>query len=84
VTPGDLWSDGVAAACVRCRGGFAVPFTAEAAARAVRVNRTCEPNPKLQPQYEAKAALFAAVYPTLAGLNHKLWLGRNGASYKTP
>ena len=35
-----------------------------------RDNRTCEPNPKLQPQYAEKAALFAEVYPTLATLNH--------------
>jgi len=42
------------------------------AARAVRVNRTYEPNPVLQPQYAEKAALYAEVYPTLAGLNRKL------------
>jgi len=38
----------------------------------VRVNRTYEPNPKLQPQYAEKAAFFAEVYPTLATLNRKL------------
>ena len=46
--------------------------TAEAVARAVRVNRTYEPNPKLQDQYAEKAAVYAKVYPTLKGLNRKL------------
>ena len=46
--------------------------TAEAVARAVRVNRTYEPNPALHDQYAEKAALFAEVYPTLKGLNRKL------------
>jgi len=46
--------------------------TAEAVARAVRVNRTYEPNPKLQPQYAEKAAIYADVYPTLAALNHRM------------
>ena len=46
--------------------------TAEAVARAVRVNRTYEPNPKLHDQYAEKAAVFAEVYPTLKGLNRKL------------
>jgi xylulokinase len=45
---------------------------AEAVARAVRVNRTYEPNPKLQAQYAEKAAVYAEVYPTLKGLNRKL------------
>jgi xylulokinase len=44
----------------------------EAVARMVRVNRTYEPNPKLQPQYAEKAAIYADVYPTLASLNHRL------------
>jgi len=46
--------------------------TAEAVARAVRVNRTYEPNPRLHAQYAEKAALYAEVYPTLVGLNRKL------------
>jgi xylulokinase len=45
---------------------------AEAVARAVRVNRTYEPKPKLQAQYAEKAAVYAEVYPTLKGLNRKL------------
>ena len=46
--------------------------TAEAVARAVRVNRTYEPNPKLHDQYAEKAAVYAEVYPTLKELNRKL------------
>jgi len=46
--------------------------TAEAVTRAVRVNRTYEPNPKLHDQYAEKAAVYAEVYPTLKGLNRKL------------
>jgi len=42
------------------------------AARAVRVNRTYAPNPKLQAQYAEKATVYAEVYPTLKGLNRKL------------
>ena len=41
-------------------------------ARGVRGNLTYEPDPKLQPQYAEKVALFAEVYPTLKGLNRKL------------
>ncbi len=44
----------------------------EAVAAAVRVNRTYEPNPRLQAQYAEKAALYAEVYPTLKELNHRL------------
>jgi hypothetical protein len=32
------------------------------AARAVRVNHTCEPNPALHAQYAEKAAVYADVY----------------------
>ena len=38
-------------------------------ARAVRVNRTYEPNPALHAQYAEKAAAYAEVYLTLAALN---------------
>lgn len=51
-------------------GVYATP--AEAVARAVRVNRTYEPNPKLLAQYAEKAALFGEVYPTLTKLNRRL------------
>jgi xylulokinase len=51
-------------------GVYASP--AEAVARAVRVNRTYEPDLKLHAQYAEKAALFGEVYPALAGLNRKL------------
>jgi sugar (pentulose or hexulose) kinase len=52
--------------------GPTAPSTAEAVARAVRVNRTYEPNLELHGQYAEKAALFAEVYPTLTELNRKL------------
>ena len=42
------------------------------AARAVRVNRTYEPNVALHAQYAEKAAVYAEVYPTLKGLNRRL------------
>jgi hypothetical protein len=51
-----------------------IRFAAEAVARAVRVNWTHAPNPKLRARYEAKAALSADVYPTLWALNRKLQL----------
>ena len=54
----------------------ATRFDMEAVTRAVRVNHTCEPNPVLHAQYAEKAAVYAEVYPTLKGLNRKLWLGR--------
>jgi hypothetical protein len=38
-------------------------------ARAVRVDRTYEPNSMLHAQYAEKAALYAEAYPTLATLN---------------
>ncbi len=51
-------------------GVYATP--AEAVARAVRVNRTYEPDMVLHSQYAEKAALYAEVYPALKGLNHGL------------
>jgi hypothetical protein len=41
-------------------------------ARAVRVNRICEPNLKLQAQYAEKATLLTEAYPALAASNRKL------------
>lgn len=46
-----------------------------AVARAVRVNRTFEPNPKLHRQYAQKPAVYAAVQSALAELNLKLYKG---------
>ncbi len=51
-----------------------------AVARAVRVNRTYEPNPA---QHAEKTAVFAEVYPTLKGLNRKLWLGNKTRRYRS-
>jgi hypothetical protein len=52
--------------------GPTAPSTAEAVARAVRVNRTYEPNPKLHAQHAEKTAVYAEVCPMLKALNRKL------------
>jgi xylulokinase len=41
-------------------------------ARMVRVKRTYQPDMAMHARYMEKAQLFAQVYPTLAGLNHRL------------